>query len=90
MARNPLSDPEGYVGDVPTGRPSFAPGEYPDVRPAELAAEKDALDADAKDAGEADDLSAYAVGGGWYEINGERYHGKAKAQEALDAGGDDD
>lgn len=92
---NPLLDDAGYIGDVPTGRPSYDPGDYPDPRPPDLDAEQADLDAASADAskpagsGEGDDvdLSAYAVGGGWYEIDGERYQGKAKAQEALAARG---
>lgn len=33
-----------------------------------------------------DDVSAYHVGGGWYEVNGERIQGKAKALEILKEG----
>src|SRR5690625_4000806 len=33
-----------------------------------------------------DDVSAYHVGGGWYEINGERIQGKEKALEILRKG----
>lgn len=34
----------------------------------------------------ADDVSSYHVGGGWYEINGERIQGKSKALEILKEG----
>jgi len=90
MARNPLSDPDGYVGDVPSGRPSYAPDEDPDTRPADLMVEKAELDAASADGDsdgvpDAEDVDSYATGGGWYEIDGEKYHGKDAAQEALDA-----
>lgn len=93
---NPLLDPEGYVGDVPTGRPSYDPGEYPDVRAADLDAEQAALAAGGQvddpphdedpDGGDAD-LAPFALGNGWYEIDGVKVQGKAKAREALEARG---
>lgn len=30
------------------------------------------------------DVDEFHIGGGWYEIDGEKYHGKQAAQEALD------
>lgn len=43
--------------------------------PAELAEEPVA---------EVDPLDEYATGGGWYEIDGEKYHGKKAALAALE------
>jgi hypothetical protein len=84
MARNPMLDAEGYIGEVPTGRSSFNREAPPDTRPADLAEEIEVTpDASAEVQGDA--LDEFAVGGGWYEIDGEKYHGKAAAQDALDA-----
>lgn len=69
MARNPLLDAEGYHGDPLKG--------------------VTATNADLAEVGEAqtvdvDSLESYAVGGGYYEIDGVKIRGKAKAQAALD------
>lgn len=63
---------EIYAGQTPdTG------GGHTGEAPAEM------LDANAATTDEDADLSAYAKGGGWYEVNGETVQGKEAARELL-------
>ncbi len=51
---------------------------YTEAEAAELMDDDEVADPD-----DDDDLQQYYRGGGWYEINGESYHGKTAAMEAL-------
>lgn len=68
--KNPASDPRHYIGDPMRG-----------VSPTN----EDIID-EGGDAsgGDPESLDGYAIGGGYYLIDGRKVRGKAAAQDALD------
>ncbi len=46
---------------------------------------KERLVKENKPAEDVDPVDEFHTGGGWYEIDGEKYHGKEAAREALEA-----
>ena len=53
--------------------------------PAELADPVDESQPESEPEPELDAVDEYHVGGGWYEIDGDKYHGREAALEALEA-----